>query len=57
MIIIVGVGITLIISFLWALFSLQKELKRVRGGERRAGKDKIENEDREIVLFDRTSSR
>jgi len=57
MMIVAGIVITLIISFLWALFSLKKELKRVRGGEVKPKDYDHDDENSEVVLFDRTNSK
>ncbi len=55
-IIFISVILTLIISFLWALISLKKELKKVKSDNyKNTSKNKndlIEGE--EIVLFERT---
>ena len=52
MVIFIVIVFLLIVSFLWALHSLRKDLKRISKEE--SSKEKKMDRDREVVLFDRT---
>jgi len=53
--IVLSIIVILIISFLWALYSLNKALKKIDREERKAIKNQISEMEagREIVLFER----
>lgn len=54
LVIFIGIIFTLVISFLWALISLRKELKKVKSDtyQYHSRNELVEGE--EIVLFERT---